>query len=365
MKIKNKFKLHIIGGARPNFIKIAPLLKLLDKDEYFDAKFINTGQHYDVKLCDEILYDLDLRSPDINLNVGSFSGNTQISKIMYRYEKYLENNIPDVVIVFGDVNSTLATALTAKKMGIKIAHIEAGLRCYDDNLPEEVNRRLTDSISDYFFTPSPNEKINLEKENITKNIFFVGNIMIDSLKLILKKNQDFKVNLQKFGLITLHRPENVDYKNNLLQIIEKIEEISNTITLVFPIHPRTKKSLERFKLLKKLNSIKNIKLFEPFGYFRFLMYLNKSQLIITDSGGVQEEATFLGIPCFTLRKNTERPITISDGTNCLVNVTNVVNKVKKVKKKKVKIEKWDGQTANRIEVILEKIQKCDFQRYLF
>ncbi len=361
----SKLKLHLIGGARPNFIKIAPLLKLLDKNKNFETTFVNTGQHYNNKLYDKILDDLGLRLPDINLNARSSSSNAQFSKIMSRYEKYINKNTPDLVIVFGDVNSTLATALTAKKMGIKIAHVEAGLRCYDDCLPEEINRRLTDSISDYYFIPTRNEEKNLRRENIKKNIFFVGNIMVDSLKLILKKNQNFKVNFQKFGLITLHRPENVDYKKNLLQIIEKIEEISKTIALVFPIHPRTKKSLERFKLLKKLNSIKNLKLYESFGYHRFLMYLNKSQLIITDSGGVQEESTFLGIPCFTLRKNTERPITISDGTNCLVNVTNVVNKVKKVKKKKVKIEKWDGQTANRIEIILEKIQKCDFQRYLF
>ncbi len=352
-----KIKVNIIGGARPNFIKIAPLLDLLDKNKRFDTKFINTGQHYNFKLYDKILKDLGLRFPDVNLEVGSSSSNTQFSRIIYRYEKYLKKNATDLVIVFGDVNSTLATALAAKKMGIKIAHVEAGLRCYDDCLPEEINRRLTDSISDYYFTPTRNEEKNLRRENIKKNIFFVGNIMIDSLKLIFKKNQNFKVNLQKFGLITLHRPENVDYKNNLLQIIEKIEEISKTITLVFPIHPRTKKSLERFKLLQKLNSIKNIKLYEPFGYFRFLMYLNKSQLIITDSGGVQEESTFLGIPCFTLRRNTERPITISEGTNSLVNLSNIIKKVKIRKKKKVKIEKWDGNTSKRIIKKLEQIYK--------
>ena len=353
----SKLKLHLIGGARPNFIKIAPLLKLLDKNKNFETTFVNTGQHYNNKLYDKILEDLGLRLPDINLNARSSSSNAQFSKIMSRYEKYINKNTPDLVIVFGDVNSTLATALTAKKMGIKIAHIEAGLRCYDDCLPEEINRRLTDSISDYYFTPTRNEEKNLRRENIKKNIFFVGNIMIDSLKLILKKNQNFKVSFQKFGLITLHRPENVDYKNNLLQIIEKIEEISKTITLVFPIHPRTKKSLERFKLLKKLNSIKNIKLCEPFGYYRFLMYLNKSQLIITDSGGVQEEATFLGIPCFTLRKNTERPITISEGTNSLVNLSNIIKKVKTREQKKVNIEKWDGNTSKRIIKILEQIYK--------
>ena len=356
MKIKNKFKLHIIGGARPNFVKIAPLLKLLDKDEYFDAKFINTGQHYDVKLCDGILYDLDLRSPDINLNVGSFSGNTQISKIMYRYEKYLENNIPDVVIVFGDVNSTLATALTAKKMGIKIAHIEAGLRCYDDNLPEEVNRRLTDSISDYFFTPSPNEKINLERENITKNIFFVGNIMIDSLKIILNENKKIEDNLVKnYGLVTLHRPENVDNLEQFSKIIDKLEEISKKINLIFPIHPRTKKSLRKFNLIKKIRSIKNIKTTNSFGYIEFLRYVKNSEFVISDSGGVQEETSFLGIPCFTLRKNTERPITITRGNNQLVNLKNINAKINLRRRKQVKIYKWDGLTSQRILKILKKL----------
>ena len=353
----NKFKLHIIGGARPNFVKIAPLLKLLDEDEYFDAKFINTGQHYDVKLYDRILYDLDLRSPDINLNVGSFSGNTQISKIMYRYEKYLKNNKPDVVIVFGDVNSTLATALTAKKMGIKIAHVEAGLRCYDDNLPEEVNRRITDSISDYFFTPSQNEKKNLNKENIKKNIFFVGNIMIDSLKIIMNKKKKLKLDKKKYALVTLHRPENVDDKKILEKILDKLESISNSIDLIFSIHPRTMKSLIKFKLLKKIRSISNIEIKDSFGYSDFLFYLKNSKFIISDSGGVQEESSYMNIPCFTLRKNTERPITISKGTNTLVNLNNIRKKIKlNVKQSKVNIPKWDGMTAHRILKVLKVLK---------
>lgn len=356
MKIKDKLKLHVIGGARPNFVKIAPLVKLLDKEKYFITKFINTGQHYDVKLYDRILNDLNLRSPDKNLNVGSFSSNTQISKIMYRYEQYLKTNIPDLVIVFGDVNSTLATALTAKKMGIKIAHIEAGLRCYDNNLPEEVNRKLTDSLSDYFFTPSPNEKLNLKKENITKNIFFVGNIMIDSLKNILKESGKIDDKFDKnYGLVTLHRPENVDDIEQISNILDKLEEISAKIKLIFPVHPRTRKALREFKLINRIRSIKNIKISNSFGYIKFLRYVKNSEFVISDSGGVQEETSFLGIPCFTLRKNTERPITISEGTNKLVDLSNIVKKVKNRKKKKIKINKWDGKTSQRIIKVLENI----------
>ena len=356
MMRKSKLKIHIIGGARPNFIKIAPLIRLLDKDEYFITKFINTGQHYDSELYNKILDDLNLRSPDKNLNVGSFSGNTQISKIMYRYEKYLKKNTPDLVIVFGDVNSTLAAALTAKKMGIKLAHIEAGLRCYDDNLPEEVNRRLTDSISDYFFTSSPNEKINLKKENIRKNIFFVGNIMIDSLKIILKEKKKNEDKLDKnYALVTLHRPENVDNLKRFSNIIYKLEEISEKIELIFPIHPRTKKALRKYNLDKKIKSIKNITVTDSLGYIEFLRYVKDSEFVISDSGGVQEETSFLGIPCFTLRKNTERPITISRGNNQLVNLKNINLKINSRKKKRIKINKWDGFTSQRILKILKKI----------
>ena len=358
----SKLKLHLIGGARPNFIKIAPLLKLLDKNKNFETTFVNTGQHYNNKLYDKILEDLGLRLPDVNLNVGSSTSITQFSKIMLRYEKYIYKNTPDLVIVFGDVNSTLAAALTAKKMDIKIAHVESGLRCYDESLPEEINRRLTDSVSDYYFIPTKDEEKKLRNENIKKNIFFVGNIMIDSLKIILENNQNYKMKNQKFGLITFHRPENVDYKLQFSKIIGKIKEISNKENLIFPIHPRTKKSLRKLNLYKNLSSIKNIKLCESFGYLKFLMYLKNSDFVVTDSGGVQEESTFLGIPCFTLRKNTERPITISKGTNCLVSLSNLVNRIETRVKKKVKIDKWDGKTAHRIIKILEEIHKCDFQK---
>ena len=349
--------IHLIGGARPNFIKLSPLINELDKDDNFEAKFINTGQHYDYMLFDRILKDLGLRSPDVNLNVRSCSANAQISKIMRRYEKYLNQNKPDLVLVFGDVNSTLAAAMTVKKMGIKLGHIEAGLRCYDDSLPEEVNRRVTDSISDYFFIPSSLEEENLNKENIFENIFLVGNIMIDSLKVIFKnKTKDTKKRFD-FGLVTIHRPENVDNKTQLSNIMDSLSEISNSTPLIFSMHPRTKKFLKEFKLIKNISIKKNIKIFDSLGYIDFLSYLKRAKFVITDSGGVQEESSYLGIPCFTLRKNTERPITITRGTNKIVSLANIMKEVRICEKKKVSIDKWDGNTAKRIVRVLKKLMK--------
>ena len=353
---KSKTKIHLVGGARPNFIKLSPLLSKLESDRTFEAKFINTGQHYDFILYEKILKDLGLRSPDVNLNVGSCSNNTQISRIMLKYEKYLKKNRPDIIVVFGDVNSTLAAALTAKKMGIKLGHVEAGLRCYDESLPEEVNRRITDSISDFLFTPSKIENQNLKYENIKKNIYFVGNIMIDSLKIIMQKNKMTSFLNNDYGLVTFHRPENVDFKYQLSNIIEKLRVISENIPLVFSVHPRTGKSLKKFKLLQTLNSFKNIQLYDSLGYIDFLNYLINSKFVISDSGGVQEESSFLGIPCFTLRKSTERPITIKKGTNNLVTVNNILKHMISIKKKrKIKIDKWDGNTSSRILNVLKKI----------
>ncbi len=353
---KSKIKIHLVGGARPNFIKLSPLLSKLECDRTFETKFINTGQHYDFILYEKILKDLGLRSPDVNLGVGSCSSNTQISRIMFRYEKYLTKNRPDIIMVFGDVNSTLAAALTAKKMGVKLGHVEAGLRCYDESLPEEVNRRITDSISDFLFTPSVIENQNLKHENINKNIFFVGNIMIDSLKIIMKKNKMKPHSNHDYGLVTFHRPENVDFKNQLSNILDKLREISKKIPLVFSVHPRTIRSLKKFKLLQTINSLTNIKLYNSLGYLDFLNYLKHCKFVISDSGGVQEESSFLGIPCYTLRKSTERPITIKKGTNILVNVNSVMKKMISIKKKrKIKIDKWDGNTSSRIVNLLKKI----------
>ncbi len=346
--------IHFIGGARPNFIKIAPLLKLFDKENSFNNIFINTGQHYDKTLSDNIMKDLGLRKPNLDLRVGSDSSVNQISLIMQKYEEILKKTKPDLVIVFGDINSTLAGALAAKKNGIKVAHVEAGLRCYDDNLPEEINRRLTDSISDILFTPSLNENKNLEKENIKKNVFFVGNIMIDSLKFFFRTNNDISKYSDIDGIITFHRPENVDNSKRLKIIISNIKKWTKKNKILFPIHPRTKKNLIKFNLFEDLKKINNLVITLPLCYSDFLLQLKNSKFIITDSGGVQEESSFLQIPCFTLRKNTERPITISMGTNRLVKLGSIKLPSKSKPSKIKKIPKWDGKTSERILKILKE-----------
>ena len=348
-------KIHMIGGARPNFVKIAPLIKLFDDDKNFEVCFINTGQHYDKDLSENIIKDLDLRNPDINLGVGSGTHVYQISTVMTKYEKILLKSKPNLVIVFGDVNSTIAAALAAKKNGVMIAHVEAGLRCYDDNLPEELNRKVTDSISDILFTPSKNENINLNKENINKNIYLVGNIMIDSLVYFFKNNNKLSKYKNIDGIITLHRPENVDEKKKLTSIIKFLDKWTKKHNILFPIHPRTRKNLNEFNLLKKLTNIENLTLIPPLSYSDFLLQLNESKFIITDSGGIQEEASFLGKSCFTLRKNTERPITITMGTNKLIKLNSLDTLLSnQLKSQKIKIPKWDGKTAQRIFNILKK-----------
>ncbi len=356
--MKKKIKIHLVGGARPNFVKIAPLLHLLEKDKIFDVKLINTGQHYDEELFGSIIKDLRIRKPDINLKVGSGSHNYQISEVIKKYDLYIKKNKPKYVFVFGDVNSTLAAAIAAKLNKVKVAHVEAGLRCYDENLPEEINRRLTDAISDIFFTPSLYENKNLQKENIKKNIFFVGNIMIDSLKFFFEK-VNIEPKYKKIdGILTFHRPENVDNLKTLLKLVSQIVIWTKKYKILFPIHPRTIKNLKKFKLLNDLKKIENLKIIKPLGYLNFLVHMKLCKFIITDSGGIQEETTFLGIPCFTIRQNTERPITIRMGTNKLVDSESINNKLKKIKlNKRKKIPKWDGKTSERIIKIIKLLEK--------
>lgn len=354
--MRNNIKIHIVAGARPNIVKIAPLIRILANEKKIKYKFVYTGQHYNKSLFQEMVKTLDIGMPDVNFKIGSGSPNLQISKIIKKYDEFTESFRPDLVLVFGDVNSTLAASIVAKKKNIKLAHVEAGLRCYDDSLPEEVNRRLTDSISDFLFTPSIFEDKNLKKENIKKNIFFVGNIMIDSLIYFLKKKKEFIPKYKNFnGVITLHRPENVDIKKRLQEIVIEIKKWTKKNRILFPVHPRTKKKLIEFDLLDSLKTIKNLKICPPLNYSSFLLQIINCRFVITDSGGIQEETSYLGIPCFTLRKNTERPITISLGTNQLVNLKAIVNKIEKIERKKVKIDKWDGKTSERILKIIKNI----------
>ncbi len=352
-----KIKIDLVGGARPNFVKIAPLHQLLKKHKSFDVKFVNTGQHVDQNLSTKMIDDLRLSKPDYDLKVGLKSPNNQISQIIKKYDEYLLKRNPNLVIVFGDVNSTLAIALATNKRNIKIAHVEAGLRCYDNNLPEEVNRRLTDSISDYLFTPTRIENENLLKENISKNIFFVGNIMIDSLINFYKRSKKKKLKYGNFDVIlTLHRPENVDNIDKFRNILDKIKNATNDLKILFPMHPRTRRSFEQFNLNNFFLDWKNIKICPPLAYSEFLLQIKNTKFVITDSGGIQEETTFLGINCFTLRENTERPITITKGSNKLIKLTDLKKSMFKKSPKRIKnIHKWDGKTSERIIKILEKI----------
>lgn len=356
---------YIIAGARPNFMKVAPLMKTFQK-ENIDFKLIHTGQHYDYKMSKIFFENLGIPEPDIYLNVGSASHAVQTAKIMIEFEKVLLNRMPELVIVVGDVNSTLACTLVAKKLFIKVAHVEAGLRSFDMTMPEEINRLLTDQISDFLFTTEKSAGINLKREGINpKSIFFVGNIMIDTLIMNLEKAKVFnslkKYNLQprNYALITLHRPSNVDNKKNFEKIIKILDYIQDKIQIFFPIHPRTRKNLKMFNLKQQLTN-KHIILSEPIGYLDFLNLMVNSKFILTDSGGIQEEASYLKIPVLTVRKSTERPITVELGTNTVI--SNDFNKAKEYinsillnnYKLGKNIEKWDGNTSKRIVSILKE-----------
>lgn len=361
-----KKKVHLIVGARPNFMKMAPLYKEFAKyKDEFEVKLIHTGQHYDERMSKFFFDDLQMPQPDEYLEVGSGTHGKQTAKIMERYEEVLLKDKPNLVIVAGDVNSTSACAIDAVKLHIPVAHLEAGLRSFARSMPEEINRILTDAISSYLLTPSVDGNENLLAEGVAKeNIFFVGNIMIDSLiqyKDKAKRSDILnKININDdYALITLHRPSNVDNKAGLLTILNAFEAISSSIKLIFPIHPRTTKQIQTFGLEDKVNKMNNLHLIPPVGYYDFLKLQMEAKFILTDSGGIQEESTYFGIPCLTLRPNTERPITITEGTNTLVKLEteDIINEAEKIlsdNKKKGSIPKyWDGKTAERIVKIFK------------
>tara|TARA_B100000676_G_C18045163_1_gene827415 strand:- start:751 stop:1833 length:1083 start_codon:yes stop_codon:yes gene_type:complete len=354
----------IVAGARPNFMKIAPLVNELSKrsSQLFKFSLVHTGQHYDKKMSGDFFEQLNIPNPKINLMAKGNSHSELTASIMIAFEKYLMNNKTDLVIVVGDVTSTMACAIVAKKLNIKVAHIEGGIRSGDFNMPEEINRIVTDSISDFFFTTSTNAGHNLIKSGHRKeNIFFVGNTMIDTLsnninKLIKPKVwYEKKLNKNNFLLMTLHRPDNVDKEKTLIRIINDLVISSNNTLIIFPVHPRTKKNLMKFK------NQNNLILIDPLSYLEFIFLLKNSIGIITDSGGITEEATVLNVPCITLRNNTERPETVSIGTNELVGIKThkiktYMKKLLSNKWKKGSIpELWDGKTSKRIIDILEEI----------
>ncbi len=354
-------RIILVAGARPNFMKIAPIVHELKKNYNRVAwKLIHTGQHYDYEMSKIFFEDLDISEPDYFLNAGGGTHAEQTAKVMVEFEKVCIKEKPEIVVVVGDINSTLACSITAKKSGVKLAHIEAGLRSRDMLMPEEINRIVTDSISDYLFVTEKSGMNNLVNEGKEKEkIFFVGNIMIDTLHYSLeklKKIKPFEVNSLKYAVVTLHRPSNVDNKDKLENIFLALNHIAKDMDIFFPIHPRTKKNIENFNLNHLLD--KRIKIIPPMSYHKFLNLWRNSVLVLTDSGGIQEETTVLGIPCFTIRDNTERPITIEEGTNILVGttfekITEEYNKMKNGIKKNGKIpELWDGNTAQRILKVL-------------
>tara|TARA_Y100001980_G_C14555588_1_gene344477 strand:- start:2209 stop:3300 length:1092 start_codon:yes stop_codon:yes gene_type:complete len=358
-------KIHIIVGARPNIIKASPVYNSLKSLDKYDITVVNTGQHYDKIMMDTFIDELDFKAPDINLKVGSGSHGLQTAKIITKYEEVLINDKPDAVIVFGDVNSTLACTIAAKKLMIDIIHIESGLRSFDKYMPEEINRVMVDSVSDYCFTTCEDASLNLINEGKSKDsIFMMGNTMIDSLVKFESKFNESTI-LDKHGLIvqdyilfTMHRPSNVDNRNKLLKIINQIMSISQKHRCFFPIHPRTLNQIKKLDVLEKINDAPNIILSGPLSYFDFMKAQKNAKLIVTDSGGIQEESTFFGVQCLTVRENTERPITINEGTNTLIgnaidNISKEINSIIKKPKKGKKIKYWDGESGQKIA---EKIQ---------
>ena len=348
---------HLIAAARPNFMKVAPVYHALVKEDWARPKIVHTGQHYDPEMSAAFFEDLGLPEPDFHLGVGSGSHAEQTAGVMVAYEQVALVERPDWVIVVGDVNSTVACALTAKKLGLRVAHLEAGLRSGDMSMPEEINRRLTDAISDLLWTPSPDADENLRRENAPGRIVRVGNIMIDSYEMLREKIEaepgPEALGLQPgtYAVATLHRPSNVDDLEKLRELAGLLAEISRELPVVFPVHPRTRTRLTEFGLWPVIEA-PGLKVQEPLGYVRFMSLVRGAKLVITDSGGIQEETTYLNIPCLTLRENTERPVTVTQGTNRLVSAGTLLPAVADALAghwpQGRRPELWDGRTGGRV-----------------
>ena len=353
-------KIINVVGARPNFMKIAPIMRAFKACPQVDPILVHTGQHYDEKMSDLFFHQLNIPEPDINLEVGSSSHAVQTANIMKAFEQVVLEHKPDAVLVVGDVNSTIACGIVSVKLGIKLIHVEAGLRSFDREMPEEINRILTDSIS-----TEQSGVDNLIKEGVPKEkIFLVGNVMIDTL-LSNKAKADESEILNTLGLdgdnyaaLTLHRPSNVDDPAVFGQILDALDFIQKDMPVIFPIHPRTLRNLKSFNFENRLKELSNLKLIEPLGYLDFLKLQSEAKFVLTDSGGIQEETTILKVPCLTLRENTERPVTVQSGSNKIVgtdteNIVSAYNSVMKSQAKDSQIPPlWDGHAAERIVEIL-------------
>ncbi len=355
----------LVAAARPNFMKIAPLYHELSKHPSLAPRFVHAGQHYDWNMSQAFVDDLGLPQPYVHLGVGSGSHAEQTGKCLMEYEKVLLASPPAWVVVAGDVNATLACALAARKLNLRVAHLEAGLRSFDWRMPEEINRLLTDQIADLLWTHSPEADDNLLREGIpASRVSRVGNIMIDSLVMLQDKiqaaayRQELGLKPQGYGVVTLHRPSNVDQPASLEPLVEALRAAARLLPLVFPVHPRTRQRLERFGLGERLTAEPNLILLEPLPYLQFMNLLFGCRLALTDSGGLQEETTYLGIPCLTLRENTERPVTVSQGTNRLITLEELEESVRRILEGRwprgQRPELWDGHTAPRAAASLEE-----------
>lgn len=351
--------IHLIAAARPNFMKVAPLYHALKKEEWAEPLIVHTGQHYDINMSDAFFQDLELPDPHFHLGVGSGTHAEQTGRVMIAYEKLATETTPDLVVVVGDVNSTAAVSMAAVKLGIRVAHLEAGLRSFDRTMPEEINRLVTDALADILWTPSPDGDENLLREGVPpEKIERVGNVMIDSLEMmrgrIQGQNVYKKYGLEpgRYGLVTLHRPSNVDSRETLEGLCLEIMHMAAEVPLVFPVHPRTRKSIETHGLMERLTKTANLHLDDPISYIPFMNLVFNCRFVVTDSGGIQEETTYLGIPCLTLRPNTERPVTVTQGTNRLIKITDLrehVNGILGNGGPKGRIpELWDGHAAERV-----------------
>lgn len=361
----DRLTVDLVAAARPNFMKIAPLYHELVGRDWCKPRIVHTGQHYDPNMSDAFFDDLGLPEPHVHLGVGSGSHAEQTGGVMIEYEKICEQARPDWIVVVGDVNSTLACSLVGTKLWIPVVHLEAGLRSGDRSMPEEINRLVTDSIADLLWTPSPDGDENLLREGVAPDkIDRIGNIMIDSFELLAPKirdaNMPAKLGLEKlnYGVLTLHRPSNVDTEEKLAHIVEELESVSSQLPLAFPVHPRTRQRLVDFGLMTRLEAAPAITLTEPLSYIEFMSLVLDSRLVLTDSGGIQEESSYLGIPCLTLRDNTERPVTVTQGTNRLIKSNEIGEEIQRALAREPRyrcsIDLWDGRAAGRAADSLER-----------
>jgi UDP-N-acetylglucosamine 2-epimerase (non-hydrolysing) len=349
--------LHVVG-ARPNLVKAAPVMRALETWPDARQTLIHTGQHYDRNLSDIFFSELNMPAPDVNLEVGSGSHAVQTAEVMKRFEAVVLERRPDLVLVYGDVNSTVAATLVCSKLLIRVGHVEAGLRSFDRTMPEEINRIVTDQLADLLFTPAEDSDVNLQREGVpAEKIHCVGNVMIDSLIQLLPAVKRFSKNglPQRYALVTLHRPSNVDDSANLKNILESLLEVNERLEVVFPAHPRTRQRIDRLGV-----NIEKLRFLEPLPYIEFLSLQRRAVVVITDSGGVQEETTYLGVPCLTMRNNTERPVTVDMGTNVLVGrdrrlLDSELTKILEGGAKKGSIPPlWDGRASERIVQVLRE-----------